>query len=404
MILPLNMNPASLLIQGDRSYGAIGELYQRYQSDLKAVVTAQANVISGMKEKGQRADFGDVEAELLYLLIREFKPSVVVEVSPNNGYSTGYILAALAANDSGKLFSYEIIDSVSVEPIEDVIRSNLSPLADPSRFELIIGDARDACIPDADFLLIDSSHEAHFAAWYARELIPRAKWCFVHDIVANSENEIVLKAPARGIMESHHVLETLSLNGQSFFACLDFGLHSGGARHGATARYDAPNALLRDRSIVFPGHSQSIAAERLHDAQISILKALVDGFEGERLGACKVFNEIVSSPDQSHFAKSSAIRAAAILGYRMPFQANVYQGVDANWDDVTISSLAAALEAASLSGDTKAMTCLMERQFGDDISPAAVSDLRQKYAAMTLGSTQEQQNWLMSLLRRIGGG
>ena len=44
--------------------------------------------------------FDDVEAEITYLLIREFRPKNVVEISPCGGWSTSWILTALKDNGS----------------------------------------------------------------------------------------------------------------------------------------------------------------------------------------------------------------------------------------------------------------------------------------------------------------
>jgi hypothetical protein len=49
--------------------------------------------------------------ELLYVLIRVVEPSVVVETGVADGLSASYILAALAANDSGTLVSIDLGDT-----------------------------------------------------------------------------------------------------------------------------------------------------------------------------------------------------------------------------------------------------------------------------------------------------
>ena len=52
----------------------------------------------------------DIEAELTYLLIREFKPESIVECAPCGGWSTTWLLNALKDNGFGELYSYDLVD------------------------------------------------------------------------------------------------------------------------------------------------------------------------------------------------------------------------------------------------------------------------------------------------------
>lgn len=121
----------------------------------------------------------DLEAEITYLLIRDRGPRVVVEMSPNTGWSTTWILSALRDNQhDGQLWSYDLHDT----------STKLMPprLAD-GRWHFVVGDAKETIriAPDFDYLFIDSDHSAPFARWYADMLLPRVRpgvVVSVHDV------------------------------------------------------------------------------------------------------------------------------------------------------------------------------------------------------------------------------
>lgn len=114
-----------------------------------------------------KPQFDDIEAEATYLLLREFKPQTVVEIAPDGGWSTTWLLAALRDNGSGRLFSFDLFDhSTRTVPRE---------LAD-GRWTFAQGDVTQQLAqlpPRIDYLFLDCAHTAEFARWYVRELFPR---------------------------------------------------------------------------------------------------------------------------------------------------------------------------------------------------------------------------------------
>ena len=137
--------------------------------------------------------FGDVEGELLYMLIRETRPLSVFEISPDCGWSTNYLLAALNANQAGMLHSFEIEPKKRGRLTRDVILTNQHGDWDVRRLEVHLGDAVQT-VPQVGGtihgLLIDSCHESWFAEWYIREVFPRvAGFAFVQDIAFVDELE-----------------------------------------------------------------------------------------------------------------------------------------------------------------------------------------------------------------------
>ncbi len=170
-----------------------GELYRKYDAELRPLCARLRGIYHRMQQQGYRAVFGDVEGEVLYMLLREARPRRVFEISPAAGFSTNYLLAALTANQTGELHSFELLREINGRPTADVIRSNLVPDLDTSRWTLHLGDAREtvpAVAGEVDFALLDSSHEEWFARWYVETVFPRVRgWVMVQDIAFHDRIE-----------------------------------------------------------------------------------------------------------------------------------------------------------------------------------------------------------------------
>ena len=181
-------------------------LYQRYKDDLKKVrkqqywfLTWRNNALLRRLYKMRLCRYtlvpmlDDLEAEITYLLIRDRNPDMVVEMSPNSGWSTTWILSALRDNRArGQLWSYDLHDT-STKFVPRMLSSG--------RWHLVLGDAKHTMRKDLDFdyLFIDSDHTKQFANWYVEALLPRVKpGCLisVHDVfhgsVPSEEGEVVL--------------------------------------------------------------------------------------------------------------------------------------------------------------------------------------------------------------------
>jgi hypothetical protein len=107
----------------------------------------------------------DVEAEITYLLLREFTPRTVVEISPRGGWSTSWLLHALRDNQMGRLFSYDLVETST-----QMIPAELSG----SIWTFVKGDIRQNAsrLPaDIGYLFMDSDHSAEFAHWYAGNIL-----------------------------------------------------------------------------------------------------------------------------------------------------------------------------------------------------------------------------------------
>ena len=108
----------------------------------------------------------DIEAELSYLLIREFKPESIVEIAPCGGWSSTWLLNALKDNGFGNLYSYDLIDLAT-----KIVPSDLSK----ERWTFIQGDITENLnkLPSKiDYLFLDADHTADFARWYICKLFP----------------------------------------------------------------------------------------------------------------------------------------------------------------------------------------------------------------------------------------
>lgn len=150
--------------------------------------------------------FDDVESELLYMLVRETQPVISVEISPNFGWSSTWILEALKRDGFGnQLHSYDIHDG-SVENIPDDLR----PF-----WKFHLGDAKETIqtiTTPIEFLLMDSDHSGEFCEWYIANVFPLVKkdaYVGVHDIF-NSVN------PQWGEIKT--ILEWLEKNEIEYFS------------------------------------------------------------------------------------------------------------------------------------------------------------------------------------------
>lgn len=90
-----------------------------------------------------------VEGMFLYALVRVLKPEVVLEIGCADGCSSVHILAALNANHYGKLISIDI-DPASGRMVTPDLAL---------RWELIVGDATQIDLPQADFVFEDAAHD-----------------------------------------------------------------------------------------------------------------------------------------------------------------------------------------------------------------------------------------------------
>ena len=158
------------------------ELYGKFGSDLVRLTDRFSDMLTDEERSGMRRQFDDLEANYLYLLLREYKPAEVVEISPRDGWSTMWILQALQDNQAGKLRSYDLDDSsMSFIPLE---------LQEPWQF--VHGNVKEKLdlVPDEiNFLLIDCSHTRSFAKWYVTNIFPRVRPgapVVVHDMATNS--------------------------------------------------------------------------------------------------------------------------------------------------------------------------------------------------------------------------
>ena len=375
-----NIDPATLR-RDVTQHDWLTSLYQAYRGELETLCSEMAAVRAGMVEAGYSADFSDAEAEVLYLLIRDLRPEVVVEMSPCHGYSTNYILAALHANRGGRLFSYELLEHVRGKPIDRVITGNLCSLADAERLELIVGNATKAEIPACDFLFMDSCHAAYFAAWYFSHLVHAPKLAMVHDIVVyDDERRAALpKAAFSGPREQYYVLQALAVNAIRCASVAEFASGAERVRGGLPRR----SGLGGDRSIVFPGHDQSLTAAKLHNDQAMIHDVERSIIVGDRESAIAGINEITAGAGHP-FSKLQAAALLPRMGYKQPFEPSMFPEVDLPPGSLTVSEFASALDLHTSAFNAAAAKRLLKAAASSSIEPAVRAYLASRYSKLVV--------------------
>jgi len=114
----------------------------------------------------------EAEGKLIYALVRALKPNVALEIGGNFGCSTTHILAALEANGTGMLVSYDI-DPASYRGVPEHLRH---------RLDARIEDALTADLPAAPFVLEDGEHGLDFTTRILTQLRALNPRCIVsHD-------------------------------------------------------------------------------------------------------------------------------------------------------------------------------------------------------------------------------
>ena len=160
------------------------KIYKKYSNELLEL-SKKLRKRYELINKKSRATFSDFEGEILYCLIRDRKPRVFYEISPDCGYSSIYITSAFKKNNFGKILSFEIEPYKFAQKTENLIKDNLYGF-DYHNHEIIIGDVIKTYkgYENPDIVLIDSCHEKWFAKWYLKELFPKVSdLIFLQDIV-----------------------------------------------------------------------------------------------------------------------------------------------------------------------------------------------------------------------------
>jgi len=160
-----------------KTVGALQRLYTAYGEDL---TNFRASVRAWADEVGLHQGIGDIEAEILYMRLRESgrsKPLVVYEMGFGQGLTTTVILKALKDNGGGELHTFDL---------KDQHRRHQQINANGIKWILHLGDARQTVkdiVPTPDYIHSDAEHSTDFAHWLVDYLQSGpAILCSFHDV------------------------------------------------------------------------------------------------------------------------------------------------------------------------------------------------------------------------------
>ncbi|TLW90487.1 class I SAM-dependent methyltransferase [Saccharomonospora piscinae] len=145
----------------DLTTESVIQLYHTYLDSLRGTREEQRE----LRQRGMLAQLDDIEAELLYLQLRQRRPERVVEIGALHGWSTTWILRALRDNGAGQLLTIDLRDTATVTVPRELRH----------RWSFRQGDVRTMggdWVPRTDHLLIDAKHSRRFARWYLAEVLP----------------------------------------------------------------------------------------------------------------------------------------------------------------------------------------------------------------------------------------
>ncbi len=112
-------------------------------------------------------------ASLLFHLIRNFKPTLCLELGTCVGISTLYQAAALHLNNNGKIITLE-----GAESLAKIAQRNIHQLGFSSLVESIVGRFQDTLLPTLqknppiDFAFIDGHHDGTATLQYFEQIFP----------------------------------------------------------------------------------------------------------------------------------------------------------------------------------------------------------------------------------------
>jgi predicted O-methyltransferase YrrM len=151
---------------------------------------------------------GDLTLEALYVIVRAAKPRVVVETGVLYGASSAHILAALACNGDGELYSIDLPHEPHEPPHDFLVPGELG-----GRWTLVVGDSRCELpallhrLSAIDLFYHDSLHTYQHMTWEYQAVLPHLTVRGIlssHDVrVAHSVREIFRRNAFPAFCDGH---------------------------------------------------------------------------------------------------------------------------------------------------------------------------------------------------------
>jgi len=208
----------------------LAELYDKYGADLAEARKLVRSWLDGVPpQRGKsgkpspQGGIGDLEAEMVYLRVRETQPELVGELGFGSGLTTNYLICALMHNGKGSLYTFDMHDnSKRGEPTVEFWRTHWPEF----HWQLYLGDAM-KMVPQVlgptgqfDYIHSDCEHSTAFAHWLVEKHLTTYKHRAVlsfHDVFVAKSN--LVKDSKDGVSAEGRVVLNHMVKHPEHFRC-----------------------------------------------------------------------------------------------------------------------------------------------------------------------------------------
>jgi len=169
-------------------------LFEKYGSEADELFTTKiSSLATRMISEAKWVGVTKIEGYTLYMMVRYFKPEIVMEGGSGHGYSAQWILHALQRNGKGRFYGFEIQPSIyyareiskEFGDIATFIEGDCTPSLSCA-YGMVVGKRYEDLqeyekntmektlkkVGHVDFLFMDGYHNYEFGKWWTTKITP----------------------------------------------------------------------------------------------------------------------------------------------------------------------------------------------------------------------------------------